>query len=440
MWLPLALLALDWNMFRGPNGSGVSDSASAPVQFKLIWKTALPAGLSSPVFSGGRIYLTAAEGPKLSTIALDYSGKILWRRSVDRLRQEKLHQLNHAAAASPVTDGASVHAFFGDFGMVSYTAAGEERWRVPMGPFTNLYGAGSSPILADGKLILSVDQSKGSFIAAYDPLNGEMLWKTPRPEALSGHATPIVHGSTIILPGSFRMDGYDSKTGKSRWHVDGLPSEMKSIPVIDGGMLFLHGFNTPQNDPGRLIEIPEFKSRFTKAEAPTKHSAGVFEYIDLNGDGFVDRDEWDQYRRTMGAENALLAYKLGDTPVLKWKFQRSIPQLPSPLVYRDVVYMINEGGILTTLDAATGKLHKQARLRGVSDRYYASPVAADGKVYLASHTGVVSVLKAGPEQELLAAHETGDEVLATPAIVDGRVYLRGKAALYCFGDMTAPGQ
>ena len=95
--------------------------------------------------------------------------------------------------------------------------------------------------------------------------------------------------------------------------------------------------------------------------------------------------------------------------------------------------MINEGGVLTTLDPATGKLHKQARLRGEADKYYSSPVAADGKVYITSHTGKVSVLKAGPEQELLAVNDVEDEVLATPALVDGRVLIRTKEAVVCYG-------
>ena len=153
--------------------------------------------------------------------------------------------------------------------------------------------------------------------------------------------------------------------------------------------------------------------------------------MDLDGDGKLDEGEWDQYIRSMRAENALLAYKIGGG--LVWRFLRSIPQLPSPLVYRGVLYMINEGGVLTTLDPATGKLFKQARLRGEADKYYSSPVAADGKVYITSHTGKVSVLKAGAEQELLAVNDVEDEVLATPALVDGRVLIRTKEAVICYG-------
>ena len=118
---------------------------------------------------------------------------------------------------------------------------------------------------------------------------------------------------------------------------------------------------------------------------------------------------------------------------LRWKYQRSIPQLPSTLVYRGVIYMINDGGILTTIDPANGQAFKQGRLRGAVDKYYASPVAADGKVFFVGNSGVVTMLKAGPDQEILSVDELDDECFATPAIADGRIYIRTRGMLYCFG-------
>jgi outer membrane protein assembly factor BamB len=239
------------------------------------------------------------------------------------------------------------------------------------------------------------------------------------------------------------MEAYEIATGKVAWGVDGLPAEMKSVPVVAGDLVLVHGYNSPENDAGKLISIPPFSEalkgfdkdgdrKLSKEESPSRHATSLWIYLDLDGDGKLDEGEWDQYIRSMRAENALLAYKIGGG--LVWKFLRSIPQLPSPLVYRGVLYMINEGGVLTTLDPATGKLHKQARLRGEADKYYSSPVAADGKVYITSHTGKVSVLKAGAEQELLAVNDVEDEVLATPALVDGRVLIRTKEAVICYGN------
>jgi len=144
------------------------------------------------------------------------------------------------------------------------------------------------------------------------------------------------------------------------------------------------------------------------------------------------------YMANAASENGLLAFKAngkGDmtTKGLVWKYQRSVPQLPTVLVYQDVLYMINDGGILTTFDPKTGAVKKQARLRGAVDSYYASPIAGDGKVYIASRSGIVAVLKAGGEQEVLFLNKMGEEIFATPAIVGHRIYLRTATALYCLG-------
>jgi outer membrane protein assembly factor BamB len=245
------------------------------------------------------------------------------------------------------------------------------------------------------------------------------------------------------------MDAYSVDTGESVWWVSGLPSEMKSVPVLSGDTVYVSGFNTPENDPGRQVKIPGFdevratqdgdrNGRLTLDEVTDDRTKRYFPYIDLDSDKALDAEEWTIYAATMAAENGLLAFRVGGrgdrtATSLRWKYQRSVPQLPSPLLYRDVLYMINDGGVLTTLDPATGALRKQDRLRGAVDHYYASPVAADGKVYFVSQSGIVTVVKAGAEQEVLSVGELDDEVYATPAIADGRIYLRTRSALYCFG-------
>ncbi len=434
----------DWPQFRGPNGAGVAeDTLAYPAKFRAVWKAAVAEGLSSPVVAGPRIFVTGLEGERFVVEALDRgTGRSLWKRYVPRVRTEKLHKLNHAASPSVAVDGDRVVAFFPGFGLVCYAVSGEERWRTPLGPFQNIYGMGVSPVISAGRVILIVDQSVGSYAAAFSLANGEQVWKTPRKEALSGHSTPVIRGKWVLAPGSLRMEAYEVETGRVAWGVDGLPAEMKSVPVVHGDLVIVHGFNTPENDAGKLLAIPAFAEALkgfdkdgdgllAKAEAPLPHAAQNWVFLDSDGNGLLDRGEWEMYARSMRAENALLAYKIGGG--LAWKFLRSIPQLPSPLVYRGVLYMINEGGVLTTLDAATGRVHKQARLRGEADRYYSSPVAADGKVYIVSHTGTVAVLKAGGEQELLAVNTVDEEVLSTPALVDGRVLIRTKGTVYCYG-------
>jgi outer membrane protein assembly factor BamB len=222
---------------------------------------------------------------------------------------------------------------------------------------------------------------------------------------------------------------------------------MKSGAVLGDGAVYVVGYSSPLNEPGQHPKLPSYADwraaqdqdkdgRVTKAEAdPT--SKDYFDFIDLDHDGSVSESEWRMNEAMMAAENGLLAFKSdgkGDVTRsgLLWSYRRSIPQLPTPVLYRGVLYMINDGGILTTLDPATGKALKQGRLREAVDQYFASPVAGDGKVYFVSKSGIASVLKAGPEQEPISVADLAEEVAATPALGDGRLYLRTRSSLYCF--------
>jgi len=210
----------DWSRFRGPNGTGIQETGRLPAELSatrnVVWKTALPPGYSSPVVSGDRIFVTAFEGEKLLTIALDRAtGKERWRRESPRDRREKLDPRNGPASATPVADGKNVYVFFPDYGLVSYTFAGEERWRTPLGPFNNVYGMGASPVLAGDLLVLVCDQNRGSFAVGFRQSDGREVWRTARPDALSGHSTPIVYDPPggplqVVAPGSFRMDNYSA--------------------------------------------------------------------------------------------------------------------------------------------------------------------------------------------------------------------------------------
>ena len=455
--------AADWPRFRGSNGSGVADAAGLPDKFgpasNVVWKTALPLGHSSPVLSGDRIFLTGADDGKLYTFCLSReTGRILWRRECPRSRSEALDKRNTAASPTAATDGKNVYVFFGDFGLISYGFDGNERWRLPLGPFHNVYGMGGSPIVAGDKVILICDQSWDSFAIAVGKDDGVVKWKRSRPEALSGHATPILYQPAsgppqIIAPGSFRMDAYSLDTGESVWWTNGLPSEMKSGAVSGNGLLYVSGFSSPENDPGRQIHVPPFEEllksndkdhdgRISLAEVPDQRTKLYWKFIDLDEDGFITAAEWKVYAATMSAENALLAFRpveRGDATSagLVWKYQRAVPQLPTALLYQNVLYMLNDTGVLTTLVPATSAVFKQGRVRGAADRYFSSPVAADGKVFLVSETGIVTVIKAGADQEILAVNELDDECYATPAIADGRIYIRTRSTLFCFGKPSA---
>src|ERR1044072_2182907 len=199
------------------------------------------------------------------------------------------------------------------------------------------------------------------------------------------------------------------------WWVRGLACEMKSIPVLDGDTLYINGWGFPENQPGKQVAVPAFEEvlpkfdadkdgRLSMAEGPDERtrSKDYFAVFDLDKDGYLTAKEWDTYRAMMSAENGLLAIKLGGrgdmtASSIQWRYQKPVPQVPSTLLYKGALYMVNDGGVLITFDPATGNVIKQGRLQGAIDKYFASPVAADDKIYLLSQGGAVSVLKAGGE-------------------------------------------
>ena len=451
------VIAADWPQFRGINARGVSETTGLPVEFgpsrNVLWKTALPPGHSSPVLSADRIFLTAFDEKALYVISLDRStGRILWRREVPRPRTQELHKSNSPASPSVATDGKNAYAFFTDFGLISYGSDGEERWRLPLGPFGNPFGMGASPVLANGKVIQVCDSETGSFAIAVDQKTGRTVWRVERPEMTRGFSTPVLYkpsdgGLQALVAGTNRLAAYDVETGAEVWWVRGLTWQLKPTPVVDGDIAYVLGW-AGGADQGSQEVLPTFAEKLTAGDANkdrklAKEELGdpshekAFPEADLTKDGVLDEWEWSKYREKRSSVNSVMAVKLGgsgdmtDKNIL-WRYYKSLPNVPSPLLYRNVLYLMKEGGILTALDPATGAVLKQGRLNGALDFYYSSPVGADGKIFTASQAGKVSVIRADREWEVLAVNEMDDEVFATPAPVDGRLYLRTKSALYCF--------
>lgn len=459
----------DWAQFRGPNGTGVSLTSGLPTEFgpgkNVIWKTPLPPGHSSPVLTRNRIFITAhtAEKPnyKLLVFCLDrQNGKILWQREVPRTLTGRLQNVNGPASPSPVTDGENVYVFFQEFGLISYDANGKERWKLPLGPFNMFYGFGASPILVDDKVILPVDQDNpSSFLIAVDKNSGRVRWKVERPSVISGYSTPIVYqpnqgAKQIVIPESFQLSAYSVEDGKRVWWVRGLACEMKSIASHDAEYLYVNGWGFPTNQPGQQVKTISFaeglakydankdgevaKSEVSGKETMDKMLNGAFEAFDSDRNDKLNAKDWEIFRLMMAAENGLLAIKLGGqgdqtSTAIRWRYTKPVPQVPSTLLYKGVLYMINDSGILLSFDPATGNVIKQGRLHGAIDKYFSSPVAADDKVFLIGEGGAVSVLKAAGDWQILTVNQLDDECFATPAIADGRLYVRTRSALYCFG-------
>lgn len=454
----------DWTRFRGPNGTGVSTATNLPNEFgpekNVIWKTVVPPGHSSPVLTRDRIFLTAQDKNRLLVICLNRTdGQILWQREVPRPHASRIQKPNDPASPSPVTDGRNVFAFFQDFGLISFDSRGKERWRMPLGPFNMFYGFGASPILVDEKFILPIDQDLGSSLIAVHKETGKLLWKVERPEVISGYSTPTIFQprqgpKQLLLPESFQLSAYSVENGRRIWWVRGLACEMKSVVSYDQDYLYVNGWGFPQNQPGQQIKtIPHAdglarfdanrdglidKTEISGDDPIGKMLKWAFEAFDLDRDEKLSAREWEVFRAMMASENGLLAIKLGGEgdmteTAIRWRYQRPVPQVPSTLLYRGNLFMVNDSGILISFDPTTGKVIKQGRLQGAIDKYFASPVGADGKIYLASQDGTVSVVKAAGEWEILAVNPLGEEIFATPAMADNRLYIRTNGSLYCFG-------
>jgi outer membrane protein assembly factor BamB len=452
--LSAAPVHAQWGQFRGPNGTGVGPSGAYPTKLSqgsaAGWKAEIPFGQSSPVVAGGRVYVTATEGNQLVTLSFDaLTGRQIWRRDLPRTTTHKIYRSNDPASPTPIADAEGVVAFFPDFGLIAYAADGAERWRHPLGPFRNFYGMAASPIVVGDTVVLVCDQQAGSFLLALDRASGAVKWKRDRPGRTVGWATPIVFRPPsgtpqLVVLGTNFVDGYDLQSGAPRWWLRVASNGSLGTPVALGDTVlvstlaaaepWLPEFGSPlekyDRDKDERLSPDEFK-----ADDLTEH----FGWLDDNSDGFVDRREWTLARDIGTGEFGVLAIRPEEArgqlapTAIRWRFQKNLPFVPAPLVYQDVIYLVRDGGIITTVDPATGRLLKEGRSKEALGEYYASPVAADDKVYVASSDGKITVLKAGGQWEVLAVTDLGEPIHATPALVDGRIYVRTRGALYCFG-------
>lgn len=440
-----------WTRFRGPNGSGVSRDKGFPTVFgkdkNVRWRTPVRPGKSSPILTRRHIFLTAFDQGKLYTQSFDRTtGKLLWERSLDRPRTEVANRLNHAAAITPVTDGDNVYVFFKDFGFVSYDAAGNLRWKTPVDPFTNTQGLATSPIISGDSVILLADQWENSYIAAFSRGSGEMRWKVARDES-EGWGTPLLYQPAGTAPqivtvsrGVFGM--HRVADGRRTATATGLANTIIASPVLDQDTVYAFGYGTDAQTPfsQRLERLDKDKDgKLSSAEYgvdPVLHSIASYAG---NRDGVVSEDEWDLFARKVMGPNALVAVRIENGAARElWRYDKNFTSvIPTTLAYQNVLYIVRNGGILTTHDAATGTVIKVARIMGALGGYSSSPVAAEGIVWLASEEGKVSVLRAGGEWEVLAVNDLGESCYATPALSGGVIYLRTDEALYAFAD-SAP--
>ncbi len=442
----------DWSRFRGPNGSGIAGDAGYPTEFgpdrNLLWRAAVRPGKSSPVLSRRHIFLTAFDGGTLYTQCFDReTGRFVWERAEQPLRHEDAHVLNEPSAATPVTDGENVYVFFRDLGVVSYDATGAVRWKRPMGPFTNRMGAVTSPIIAGPSLVLVLDQIESSSIVALSLATGEVQWTTPRSET-DAWTTPVLYeraGSTpqIVTAGGGQYGAHALGTGERLWTHKGLAPAIVASPVVVGDTVvgFGYGYDSTPPFSETLAKIDRDRDgRLSLEECGTSAwMIGIAKYYG-NRDGYVVESEWLEAWATTIAPSSLVAVALEKdasgrvTPRELWRYEKSfVAVVPSPLVLDGLIYTVKNGGVLTVLKADTGEVVKMGRVGAVPASYSASPVTAEGRIYLANEDGAVAVLRAGKDWEVVAMNEIGEPLYATPALSQGRIVVRGAKSLFCFG-------
>jgi outer membrane protein assembly factor BamB len=423
---------VDWPQFRGIAAAGVAEGFSLPTTWNaadgtnIAWKTPIPGlGLSSPIVWQDDVFIsTSISGQRDAGLkvglygniasvqddtahewrlyALDKkTGAIKWQQTAFKgVPKIKRHTKSSHANSTLATDGERIVAFFGSEGLYAYDLKGQLLWKKDLGVLDAGYymvpdaqwETGSSPVIHDGMVIVQADVQKGSFLAMFDARDGREVWRVTRTDVPTW-STPTIHrvnGQTQILVNGMRHVGaYDFKTGKEIWKLSGGGDIPVPTPVVSDGLVYITNAHGPQSPVYAIKETAQ--GDISLKEAATSSDA------------------------------------------VAWSAARSGGYMCTPLVYRGLVYIVRYNGVLNVFDAKTGEKKYEARLAGATSAFSSSPVANDGKVYIASEDGQVFVLAAGPAYQVVAMNEMATPILATPAISEGRLLLRTQDQVMSIG-------
>jgi outer membrane protein assembly factor BamB len=429
---PFAPAAGSWPSFRGPQASGVADGQKLPDIWSpktgehIQWRTPIPGlGHSSPVVWGSRVFVTSAvsSDPKATfrpglygdgdasadqsihrwmLYALDAAtGKILWERvAFQGPPREKRHIKSTYASATPATDGRIVVAWFGSQGVHAFGVDGTPLWSVDLGRIdigaydvpTYEWGTASSPIIWNDLVILQCDTQADSFLLALDAGTGKTVWKTDRKEIPSWGSPTVVtsrSGTELVTNASNFIRGYDPKTGKELWTLGKSSKITAPTPIAADDLIVVASGRGPE----RPIFVVKAGARgdLTLADGQTSSEA------------------------------------------IAWSKTGRGSYMPTPLIYQGILYVLANNGVLDAYELATGKELYRQRLETVGSGFSASPVAADGKIYLSNEDGEMLVIAAGSTFKLLATNSMGELLMATPALSGGRMFVRSSTSLFAVG-------
>jgi outer membrane protein assembly factor BamB len=429
--LTCSLAAADWPHWRGPGANGVAPDTELPVRWSatenISWRAPLRGlGVSTPIVSGDRVFVTsqigagvrragnhprlvqggdaaaageralggpreADPGDRVAFLVEAFrrtDGRRLWERRIDGEGPlPAVHDKHNLASSSPVTDGAMVYAWFGTGQIAAMTLDGTIVWQRHLGkeiaPFEINWGHTSSPVVYGDLLLLLCDHAPSSYLVALDKKTGRERWKADRGKGRASYSTPVVvstpNGDEIVVNSSERVDGYDAKTGEVRWHVGEANRFPIPVPAVHDGVIYM--------------------SR--------GYRSGPYFALRTGGRG-----------------------DLTSSSHVLWHVPTGAPYVSSLLYYDGRVYMANDVGVLTAVDAADGQRIWQERVEGV---FSASPIAGAGHVYFPSEGGVTFVVRAGAKPEIVARNDIGGRIIASPAAAGGRLYLRTDGHLFSVG-------
>jgi len=423
-----SLSAQNWPAFRGANAAGVADGKPTAVKWNVAsgenvaWKTPVPGvAVSSPIVWGDRVFVSTAVSSDLSQtirtglygdvepvsdaskhswrlMAIDKkSGKVLWDRvAYEGVPKTKRHPKSSQASATPVTDGRHVIVSFGSQGLYAYDFDGKLLWQKDLGTLNAgwffdpdyEWGIGSSPIIYKGLVIVQCDIQRHSFIAAFDTDTGKEVWRAERDE-IPSWSTPTIFEAAgkaeLVTQATNFTRGYDPMTGQELWKYSGNSEIAIPTPIVGPGVVVItNGYRGVQP----IVAVkPGAKGDITLQNKATR------------------------------------------SDFVSWSTSRGGPYIPTPIIYGEQLYVLQNNGVFASYKVATGEQVYQKRLGG-GGSFSASPVAADGKIYCSSEDGEVYVIKAGPEYEELAKNSIGEVLMATPAVSDGLIIFRGLKNVY----------
>lgn len=449
----------NWPQFRGEGGLGIG-TGEPPVTFSaeknLKWKVEVPHGHSSPCVWNDKIALTGLSEGKLVTFCLNKAdGRELWRVAVPATKVEAAHRIGSPAAPTCCTDGEKLITYFGSFGLLAYDWNGNELWKKPLPAPVVEFGTSSSPILAEGKVILVVDQDVRSYMIALDVKTGAEVWRVDRKEFRRGFSTPFIwkHGGEqeLVVSGSLWTRSYDLKDGRQRWSVAGMSRVSNTSPIGTEDVLLVCGWNVGGDEDDRVemeahdtflvAQDHDKNGLLTEAEFPEGPLRDRFTIIDADKDGRVTKDEYNVMRAMFAkAENQLCAIKPGGSGDITkthvvWSQKKQLPYVFTPVVANGRIFTVKGGGLASAYEVESGSpIYQGERLELASGEYYASAVTAGNRVYVVSQRGVISVLDATSDKlSVLARNDLKAPVFASPAIVDGVIYIRTDTRLFAFG-------